>query len=421
MHVLLAVAISIAPLVATTAAPADPAAPGSAAPAPDAASSSAGALPELEPPRPGGKGVFLLDTGGTVAGRIVSIEESGTTLELRSGERVRLAPGRVLGRVLERPRVRGPVAAGEVGVFELARGGTIAGRIASIDADGVVVELGSAERRRFAPGEITGRIDRARERGQVDVRVRLRDGTVVGGALVARGGGRVRVRPQIGPELDLAEADVAGVEELSTDLNRGGAPDVARLRYGAVRSAFTPDRGELSLALTAAELPAVAYGLRDWLSVSGGVAAPLAYLERPDAVGFAGVTLARSFGSMLRASAEARVYWARSGASLTLLGAATAGWEALNLTVYAGPPLPEASHLGRFEPVVLGLASSARVTRHVAVLAEAWASSPRAHASLLAVRLIAARRALDLGVLRATGGDVLPWVAVTFTAARGTR
>jgi hypothetical protein len=49
--------------------------------------------------RPGEEGVFRLRSGGTIAGRVVSSGPDGEVVELRSGQRLRLAPGALVERL----------------------------------------------------------------------------------------------------------------------------------------------------------------------------------------------------------------------------------------------------------------------------------------------------------------------------------
>src|SRR5689334_1638008 len=53
------------------------------------------------PARVGDDGVFVFRSGGTVAGRLVSTGPEGDVVELRSGQRVRLPAGAVVGRLAD--------------------------------------------------------------------------------------------------------------------------------------------------------------------------------------------------------------------------------------------------------------------------------------------------------------------------------
>jgi hypothetical protein len=361
---LLALSISLLLAVEARGPAAEPApTAGGAAPAPAEA-----AQPATVEARPGDEGVFLLRSGARLAGRLVSRGADGDVIELRSGERLRFPAGSVVGRL-----------------------GPISGEPAPGPAP--------------APGQ---------------VRVFLRDGRTVEGDLVDRRDGGVRIQRPDGSMQEFQESEIREVFSLSElAADRGGLPDAARGRYLYVPSAFGLGAGRYRVTATTVEVPEVAYGVTDWLSVSAALIAPLMYGTPFPQPGLTGaVTASVEALPWLRAAGGVRATSGQGGSAVLLFGTVTAGTETSHLSLYAGPPMPEAGRLGRFDEVIVAAAGTVRVTRRSGLLMEAWVTprldQPEALIGL-GIRLLAAERVtVDVGAMATTAPNWGPWLAVSW-------
>jgi hypothetical protein len=331
-----------------------------------ASAAGAGAAPEPPlalPARAGDEGVFLLQSGSTLAGRLVSSGPDGDVIRLRSGDHVRLPAGSVIGRV------------------------------------GALAPLGAEP-------------DPGPERESV--RIVLRDGRSVSGRVVSREGGTIRVALPDGTTQEIAEAEVVRIAFREEEYR--GPPDPARARYMHILSALPFARGDLAVGASSTAMYSAETGLLRWLSVSAGLSLPLVYGTPPPGPAFVADVVARvPITGWLHAAGGVRGLGGEDGFSALLFGAVTAGGPAAHLTLYAGPPLPEAARLGRFDEVVIGAAGSVRVWRHVGLVAEGWVT-PRTDepVALLAAGARLYTRALfvDLGWAQSTDETGVPWVAV---------
>jgi hypothetical protein len=327
--------------------------------APAGAGSSSPARPPV-PARPGDRGVFLLQSGATLVGRLVSSGPEGDVVELPSGERWRLAAGSVVGRV---------------------------GAIAPPGAEPAPAPAGS-------------------------VRVRLADGRTLGGELVAHEGGVLRLRTGAG-EVAIPDVEIREVR-FAEEVYRGPA-DPGRGRHLHAPSALPLAAGELVVGAGSVSTLLVEAGLWRWVGLSAGLAHPVAYgTPAPESAYFADLTLRAAPLRWLHAAGGARATQGRGGFSSVLFAAVTATAGRGALTLYAGPAAPEAGRLGRFDEVVAAAAGTLRVHRHAAFVAEAWVTprseSPEALGAL-AGRLLTSRLFLDLGVAATTAGEGFPWIA----------
>ncbi len=333
--------------------------------------------------------------------------------------------------VAETP-ARSPPAAearpGDEGVFLLRSGGTLAGRLVARGADGDVVELRSGERLRLPAGSVVGRLGPIGKEpapepapGPEQVRVFLRDGRSVDGELVERNDSRVRIRTPDGGTQEFQPSEVREVfflSELRAD--RGGQPDPARNHYLHVPSAFSLGAGTYQVAATAIELPAVAFGVTDWLTLSAGAIAPLMYgtpIPQPGVTG--ALTASIEALRWLRAAGGVRALGGPGGPALLLFGTVTAGTPSLHMSLYAGPPMPEAGRLGRFDEVIAAVAGAARLSNRTGLLLETWVTPrlERREALFgLAFRALPVDHlALDLGAMVTTAAAWGPWLAVGWT------
>ncbi len=346
-------------------------APAGGSPAP-AAAETAVRPPTAEEAHPGDEGIFLLRSGAALAGRLVARGSGGDVVELRSGERLRLPPGSVVGRL-------GPV--------------------------------GGREREpepKAAPGPR-------------EVRVFLRDGRTVEGDLVERNDDRVRIRTPDGGTQEFQPSEVREVfflSELRAD--QRGQPDPARNHYLHVPSAFGLGAGTYQVAATTIELPAVAFGVTDWLTLSAGAIAPLMYgtpIPRPGVTG--ALTASIEALPWLRAAGGVRAFGGPGGPALLLFGTVTAGTPSLHVSLYAGPPAPEAARLGRFDEVIAAVAGAARLSNRTGLLIETWVTPrlerPEALFGLAFRALPFDHLALDVGAVATTAAAVGPWLAVGWT------
>ena len=335
-------------------------------PAPAAAEAAQPAAVEA---RPGDEGVFLLRNGSTLAGRLVARGSDGDVIELRSGDRLRLPAGSVVGRM-------GPIGGGP------------------------------APEPPPGPGQ---------------VRVFLRDGRSVDGDLVERNPDHVRIRTPDGKTVEFQAADVRGVfhlAELRSD--RGGPVDPARGHYLFVPSAWGLAGGEYQVAFTAAEVPSLALGVADWLTVSAGLVAPLLY-EHPVSNPSVSASLTASVEvlSWLRAGGGFRGISGPFGQTLFLFGTITAGTQTAHVSLYAGPPMPDAGRFGRFDETVAAVAGTARVTGWGSFVFESWVTPrrdhPEAFVGLAARAFVGDHLAIDAGGFATTATAWGPWVALTWT------
>lgn len=338
-------------------------------PAPAAAEAAQPAAAEA---RPGDEGVFLLRNGSTLAGRLVARGDDGDVVELQSGVQVRLPPRSVVGRL-----------------------GPIAGRDREPEPQA-------------APGP------RA-------VRLFLRDGRTVDGELVEQNDRRVLIRTPGGGTQEFQPFEVREVFFLSELTPGRAAPaDSARGHYLYVPSAFGLAAGSYQVAATPAELPSVAVGITDWLSISVAAVAPLLYgLPLPDPGVAAAATASVEALPWLRAAGGVRATSGPEGRAALLFGTVTAGTPSLHVSLYAGPPMPEAGRLGRFDEVIAAVAGAARLTRRSGVVLETWVTPRRDRPDALvgfAIRALPVERlAVDVGAVSSSATKLAPWLAVRWT------
>jgi hypothetical protein len=256
----------------------------------------------------------------------------------------------------------------------------------------------------------------------------LKDGRTVAGALVRRCEGAFTLAPAGGEPVRVREDEVASLGgEPGAALPEPPRPpplpwrtDVARTRLLASPTGLGPAQGEI-LVGTALQQLSVEAGLADFLSLSAGTTPVVAYGRRIGSNGTAALTAS---GSWRWLHGRAGVQGAFSSHGLTaayLFGAVTAGGPDLQLTAYAGPPLPGSALIGEFRDRILALGGTWRVTSWAALATEHWVAldgkADSAHA--LAARLLREPLAVEVGGLYATGtGKVLPWIGLSWRAWR---
>lgn len=255
----------------------------------------------------------------------------------------------------------------------------------------------------------------------------LKDGRVVAGTLLRRCEGGFTLAPAEGEPVRLRDDEVASVsgDGAATAAALPAAPrpppapwraDVARTRLLASPSGLGPAQGEV-LVVSALQQVGVEAGLTDYLSLSAGTTPLVAYGRR---MGSNGTASLAATGSWRWLHGRAGVQGAFSGNGLSaayLFGAVTAGGPDLNLTAYAGPPLPGSALIGEFRDRVLSLGGTWRATSWIALTTEHWVAldgkADSAHA--LAARFLREPFAVEVGGLYATGtGKVLPWVGLSW-------
>lgn len=323
----------------------------------------------------------------------------------------------------------GEARTGDSGIFLLRSGARLAGRLVARGADGDVIELRSGERVHLAAGSVVGRV------GTIDakaaepeppaqrVRVFLRDGRTVEGDLLEQDASRVRIRTPDGETQEYRTPEVREVFHLSElRSDKGGLPDPARGHYLYVPSAFGLGAGTYQVSATTVAVPTLAYGITGWLSVSAGLIAPLMYGTPIPELGVTGaVTASVEALSWLRVAGGVQATSGQGGTAVLLFGAVTAGTPALNLSLYAGPPMPEAERLGRFDEVIVAVAGGARMSRRTGLLLEAWVTprfdSPEALVGLAFRAIVGEHLALDVGAMATTGSALGPWLSVCWTDA----
>lgn len=317
---------------------------------------------------------------------------------------------------------------GDEGVFLLRRGATLAGRLVTRGSDGDVIELRSGERLRLPAGSVVGRLGPIGKEpapepapGPEQVRVFLRDGRSVDGELVERDPDRVRIRTPDGKTVEFQAADVREVFHLAElRADRGGPVDPARGHYLFVPSAWGLAGGEYQVAFTAAEVPSLALGVTDWLTVSAGLVAPLLY-ESPVSNPSVSASLTASVEALpwLRAAGGFRGIAGPFGQTLFLFGTITAGTPTAHVSLYAGPPMPDAGRFGRFDETIAAVAGTARVTGWSSILFESWVTprrdQPEAFVGLAARAFVGDHLAIDAGGFATTASQWGPWVALTWT------
>ncbi|BDG01779.1 hypothetical protein [Anaeromyxobacter oryzae] len=277
-------------------------------------------------------------------------------------------PARAADSMPDPPPAITPARPGDEGVFWLRFGETIAGRFVSTGPGGDEVELRTGDRVRFPAGAIVGRY----------------------GDLPRLGGDPRDEDPACGHHLH-------------------------------VPSALALRAGDVAVRATAAALPAVDAGVTPWLTASVALSVPSLYVPSLDGASFPRPAVAASIAvhahplGWLHALGGVQAISGREGAVALLYGSVTAGTPAAHLTVYAGPPLPEAERLGRFDAVVVAAAGTVSVFPHVALVGEGWVT-PRADArealGALALRLFERRWSVDVGWIQTTAGEGAPWFAL---------
>lgn len=318
---------------------------------------------------------------------------------------------------------------GDTGIFLLRSGARLAGRLVARGADGDVIEFPSGERVHLAAGSVVGRL------GPIDakapepepsaqrVRVFLRDGRTVEGDLVEQDESRIRIRTAEGEAQEYRASEIRQVFHLSElREDRGGPSDPARGRYLYVPSAWVLRAGQYQVAVTTAEVPDMAVGVTDWFTVSAGLVAPLLYGHpAPDVSVTASLTAGFEALSWLRAAGGLRGVTGPAGQAVFLFGTVTVGTPTTHLSLYAGPPMPEAGRLGRFDETILALGATARLASRASLLFEAWVTprrdEPEVLLGLAARVLVGDQLAIDGGALAVVAGGWGPWLAVSWTGA----
>jgi hypothetical protein len=305
-------------------------------------------------------------------------------------------------------------------VFQLRTGSTLAGRLISSGPEGDLVQLRSGDRVRLPAGMVVGRVGGLTPLGaepapeqRTRVHAVLGDGRKVSGRLVSRDAGTLRIEQDDGTVLEVREEELAKIA--FAEERYRGPPDPGRGRYLHVPSAFPLGRSEFAVSASSAATSTVEVGLTRWLALSAGVSLPVAYGLPVGSASYVGDLTARApLLPWLRVAGGVRAIADEGGASALLFGAVTLGTENAHLTLYAGPPAPDAGRLGRFDEVVGAVSGLWRVHRHAALVAETWltprSDRPEALAAL-AGRLVTRRYSLDLGWIQTTAGEGGPWVA----------
>ena len=323
-----------------------------------------------------------------------------------------------------------PALAGDPGVF-LLRGGTrLAGTLVERTEAGDVLELRSGERVRLAPDVLAGRVsgpegwDGPEVEGPREVRLTTASSTVEG-TLLGRSDGAVQLRTRDGRAVSVREADLVSARFLAElKVRRAEFVDPARARYLAARRAGALAAREWSARASAEAALELGYAPFDWLTVSAGVETPVLYGSPVPPAGYRLDATANLRFGPARLSAGSTASYGQGATAVVLHAEASVGAPAGDLTVFAGPPLASAARLGSFDAVVVGAAGTVKVVGPLRLLTEAW-MTPRTKDPVLlgalAARMVASSFALDVGWMVSSSGAHAPWLAVTTDGRWGSR
>ena len=257
-------------------------------------------------------------------------------------------------------------------------------------------------------------------------RVRLVDGQVFEGRVVAVSAETIELRLPTGGVVSLPLASVA---EVSLPLARpvGSGPaikiqvrDPNRTRYFYSPSAMTLRAGEAYFSQKMLFFSSVGYGLTDNITVLAGAVLP-AWLLDEDAFNVIGAIKVGSEVSSdlhLAAGAEALIIPSRGSVGF-LFGSVTAGTADAHATLSAGYPFALATTGGEVGGLLVTVSGNLRVSERLALITENWilVSSRTGVVSSAGVRWILGDSAFDLALLGSPSEGVVlpvPWVDYTY-------
>ena len=257
-------------------------------------------------------------------------------------------------------------------------------------------------------------------------RVRLVDGQVFEGRVVAVSAETIELRLPTGGVVSLPLASVA---EVSLPLARpvGSGPaikiqvrDPNRTRYFYSPSAMTLRAGEAYFSQKMLFFSSVGYGLTDNITVLAGAVLPL-WLIGVDAFNVIGaIKVGSEVSSDLHLAAGAEALIIPSFGSVGFLfGSVTAGTADAHATLSAGYPFALATTGGEVGGLLVTVSGNLRVSERLALITENWilVSSRTGVVSSAGVRWILGDSAFDLALLGSPSeGEVLPvpWVDYTY-------
>jgi hypothetical protein len=315
-----------------------------------------------------------------------------------------------------------PARPGDEGLFVLQSGATLAGRLVTSGPDGDLVELVGGARVKLAPGTLRGVAvteASAQEPPAEWLRLYLRDGRVVEGRVLERKAGAARLSTREGEELEVALADIRTEEDFSTRrVHRGGPADAGSGRYLNVPSAFLPGARQLVVGVSATLQPSLTLGLTSWLAAT--VASALPALTAEGLGGNAALALQASAPLLpwLRLSGGTQLFRSRAGNLGQLSGGATLGDEDLHLTLHAGPPLPWAVRLGNFGDATVAAGGTWRFSSYGAVVLEVWGGR-KDQLGAAAYRHQLDRFSFEIGAMASTIGQAAPWLGFAWQPRLG--
>jgi hypothetical protein len=318
------------------------------------------------------------------------------------------------------PLLRAP-RPGDRALFRLSDGGTLLGTFVERGPDGDVVELASGARIRLAPGRLVGVEQGEEDAGRPDeVRVYTTDGRVIRGRLLSESP-LVRVRQADGTEVTVARSDVRELSRSSDGLALFSAgPDPAPQRYAFAPSAFLLGRGSLQVALRSTGPSAIEYGVAPWLSVALTSVLPYHAGDATPANAGLQATAGYALGERLRVAAGVRATHLAEGAQLvSAFATATVGSPDLNATLHLGPPPIPTIDGDRLEEPAGAIAVAVRPARRLTLLAEQWLGRGRdgtlGARTALGARLAWRGVAADVGLASAWRDAPTLWFAVSWT------
>jgi hypothetical protein len=260
------------------------------------------------------------------------------------------------------------------------------------------------------------------------VRMRLRGGQELTGRLVHQDLGGVVVELPGGGRVAVPAEAIERIEEdrFATIVNGEiWAEDRNRTRYLYAPSAFMLRRGERYFSQKELFFSAFGFGLTDHLTVLVGTVVPAWFA--PEGVNF--IAAAKAGGAVtdwlhLAAGAETFVLPAFGGGGFAF-AAATVGGPSAHLTVAAGPPFLFGSGHAAIGDAIVVVSGNVRVGPSVALVTENWLfPTGRVDGELpmvngFALRVLGARAAVDVGVVRVAGANVpVPWIDFTWNFER---
>jgi hypothetical protein len=256
-----------------------------------------------------------------------------------------------------------------------------------------------------------------------EVRVVLADGQELRGRLTARDTGGVSIDVS-GTPLTFPTSAVREVTPAPPPGADAARPrDPNRTRYLYSPSAFFLRQGEGYVSQTELLMTSVAVGATDWLTLQAGTVIPVLFYEPTSLPFLLAVKVGGHVGGPVALAAGFQTLVLPGVAEAPAIGVAfatvTLGDEDHHLSVSAGPPFLLSHGTTDLGPVLIAVSGAVRLSRGVALVSENWIlPGGNTSTDVLAsgaVRLIAQRLGVDVGLVFANGAGVpLPWLDFTW-------